>query len=75
MYNCGTQPVWILRCAVKRQAHASVYAVQMDLETLMSEDEAAACNAQLLSATLNAQLHVQYVPANTFNNSAAGDDS
>ncbi|KAK9840083.1 hypothetical protein WJX74_003131 [Apatococcus lobatus] len=50
-------------------------AQQMDLETLMSEDEAAACNAQLLSAPLNAQLHVQYVPANTFNKSNAGEDS
>ena len=46
----------------------------MDLETLMSEDEAAACNAQLLSAPLNNQLHVQYVPANTFNKLAASKD-
>ena len=32
----------------------------------MSEDEAAAYNAQLLSAPLNEQLHVQYVPAAVF---------
>ncbi len=73
MTNVGQGALPIFRL-VPITAHLWCNAVQMEIKSLMSEDEAAAMNGQLRDRGSRDQLHVQYVPAAVFTKADGDDD-